>query len=375
MAEAVAKAAGVPRRRRAAGGDVRRLAADRGRERRSTSGAPALAAIELTPAAAGPADARVAGDQTSPTRSPPPATASVEWKLDGARIQAHRPAATCACSPATSTTSPIACGGVVDVVRALPGGDLVLDGEVLGVADDGTPRRFQDTMGDFGADAAPGAARGLAARSSSTSCTSAATPSSTSRCRCAASARRDRARADAGSRRSSPPTRSRPSGSSTRAMAAGHEGVMVKDLASPTTPGGAAGRGARSSRSTRSTSWCSPSSGDTAGARAGCRTCTSARAARDGEFVMVGKTFKGLTDELLRWQTERFQRSSARHGARVTSCTSGPSRWSRSRSTACRCRRATRAASRCASPRVRRYRDDKPAAEADTIEHVQALLR
>ena len=44
----------------------------------------------------------------------------------------------------------------------------------------------------------------------------------------------------------------------------------------------------------------------TAGARAGCRTCTSARAAPDGEFVMVGKTFKGLTDELLTWQTERF---------------------------------------------------------------------
>ena len=27
----------------------------------------------------------------------------------------------------------------------------------------------------------------------------------------------------------------------------------------------------------------------------------------DGEFVMVGKTFKGLTDELLRWQTARLQ--------------------------------------------------------------------
>ena len=32
-----------------------------------------------------------------------------------------------------------------------------------------------------------------------------------------------------------------------------------------------------------------------------------ARDEETGEFVMLGKTFKGLTDELLRWQTERFQ--------------------------------------------------------------------
>ncbi len=37
----------------------------------------------------------------------------------------------------------------------------MLDGEVLGVLDDGTPRRFQDTMGDFGADT-PGRGSGLA---------------------------------------------------------------------------------------------------------------------------------------------------------------------------------------------------------------------
>src|SRR5690606_22809408 len=56
-------------------------------------------------------------------------------------------------------------GGVVELVRSLPGGDLVLDGEVLGVDDAGSPRRFQDTMGDFGADAAvDGAGRGSGLR-------------------------------------------------------------------------------------------------------------------------------------------------------------------------------------------------------------------
>ena len=41
-----------------------------------------------------------------------------------------------------------------------------------------------------------------------------------------------------------------------------------------------------------------------------------ARDPRTGGFVMLGKTFKGLTDELLRWQTERFQELADR-GQRV----------------------------------------------------------
>ena len=39
----------------------------------------------------------------------------------------------------------------------------MLDGEVLGVDDEGTPRRFQDTMGDFGADAPTRRGAGLSA--------------------------------------------------------------------------------------------------------------------------------------------------------------------------------------------------------------------
>ena len=57
---------------------------------------------------------------------------------------------------------------IVETVAALPGGDLVLDGEALGVLDDGSPQRFQDTMGDFGADADRRAGERYPARSSST---------------------------------------------------------------------------------------------------------------------------------------------------------------------------------------------------------------
>jgi DNA ligase-1 len=94
----------------------------------------------------------------------------------------------------------------------------------------------------------------------------------------------------------------------------------------------------------------------------------------DDGFVMVGKTFKGLTDELLAWQTERFQQLAigtedgyivhvrpevvveiALDGVQVSTRYPGG------------------VALRFA--RVRRYREDKSAAEADRIETVQAMLR
>ncbi len=84
----------------------------------------------------------------------------MEWKLDGARVQAHRRGDEVRLFTRNLNDVTDRLGGVVDVVRALPGGDLVLDGEVLGVDDTGTPRPFQDTMGDFGSDGIAG--RGIA---------------------------------------------------------------------------------------------------------------------------------------------------------------------------------------------------------------------
>ncbi len=56
----------------------------------------------------------------------------------------------------------------------------------------------------------------------------------------------------------------------------------------------------------------------------------------DGGFVMLGKTFKGLTDELLEWQTDEAQGARARSGDRgyVVRCARSSS--SRSRSTSYR---------------------------------------
>jgi DNA ligase-1 len=86
---------------------------------------------------------------------------------------------------------------------------------------------------------------------------------------------------------------------------------------------------------------------------------------------MLGKTFKGLTDEMLRWQTERLQ-SLATHSTRarvdvrpelvveiaVDGVQTSP-------------RYPAGMALRFA--RVLRHRPDKPAAEADTVEEVAKL--
>ena len=92
----------------------------------------------------------------------------------------------------------------------------------------------------------------------------------------------------------------------------------------------------------------------------------------DGGFVMVGKTFKGMTDEMLHWQTRRFEELATDRTAHVVHlqpeqvvevAVDGVQRSSRY---------AGGVALRFA--RVLRYRSDKPAAEADTIAAVRGVL-
>ena len=158
------------------------------------------------------------------------------------------------------------------------------------------------------------------------------------------------------------------------ALAAGHEGVMVKALESPYQAGrrGATWRKVKPVHTLdlvvlaaewghgRRTGWLSNLH---LGARGD-----------DGTFVMVGKTFKGLTDELLRWQTVELQvralgapeRGFIQHVRPelvVEIAIDGVQRSSRYPGGV-----ALRFA------RVRRYRTDKAAVDADTIERVQGML-
>jgi ATP-dependent DNA ligase I len=91
----------------------------------------------------------------------------------------------------------------------------------------------------------------------------------------------------------------------------------------------------------------------------------------DGGFVMLGKTFKGLTDAMLTWQTEKLLSLSVERGDWVVTVRpelvveiafDGVQRSTRYPGGV-----ALRFA------RVLRYREDKPASEADTLAAVKAL--
>jgi DNA ligase-1 len=155
------------------------------------------------------------------------------------------------------------------------------------------------------------------------------------------------------------------------ALARGHEGVMVKSLSSPYEAGrrGSAWRKVKPVRTfdlvVLAVEWGS-------GRRRGWLSNLWLGARGEDGFVMVGKTFKGMTDALLEWQTkELLAREVARDGhvvhvrpeLVVEIAIDGV-------------QRSTRYPGGLALrfARVKRYRDDKGPDDADTIESLQALL-
>jgi DNA ligase 1 len=158
------------------------------------------------------------------------------------------------------------------------------------------------------------------------------------------------------------------------ALARGHEGVMVKALTS-TYDAGRRGGSWRKVKPVRTldlvvlgVEW---GSGRRQGWLSNLHLGARAVDVDDG-FVMVGKTFKGLTDELLAWQTEALLALEDHREGHVVFvrpelvveiALDGVQRSTRYPGGV-----ALRFA------RVKRYRDDKAPADADTIESVQALL-
>jgi DNA ligase-1 len=166
MTDAVAKAAAVPidsvRRAAMFSGDLGRAA-----DAALTGGEAALAAIGLTVLQpVQPMLAATAGSVAEALSLTGPA--SVEWKLDGARIQVHRLGDGVRVFTRNLNEITDRLPQVVAAVRRFPSERLVLDGEALGVDGDGRPHLFQDTMSRFGADQ-PGVAVGLQVGSSTCS--------------------------------------------------------------------------------------------------------------------------------------------------------------------------------------------------------------
>ena len=367
MADAVARAAGVPaaavRRAAMLAGDLSGVAA-----LAMGGGAEALAGVGLRlhcavqpMLASGSAD--VADALAGCGR------ASVEWKLDGARIQVHRDPGRVSVFTRGLNDVTDRLPGIVALARSLPASHFILDGEAMGWGEDDRPGRFQDTMSRFGHyDGVAGAS--LAARFFD----------------CIHLDGEDLLdlplldRLSALERVAGPwrvpsivtddPTKA--SAFLDAALADGHEGVMVKAAGSRYEAGrrGAAWRKVKPVQTfdlvVLAAEWGH-------GRRTG-RLSNLHLGARGADGpVMVGKTFKGLTDELLAWQTaELLAREVGRSGITVQVrpelvvevALDGV-------------QTSTRYPGGIALrfARVRRYRPDKSAAEADTLDSLQALLR
>ncbi len=304
--------------------------------------------------------------------------ASVEWKLDGARIQAHRADGDVRIYTRNLNDVTARLGGVVEVVRSLPGDDVVLDGEVLGVEETGSPKRFQDTMGDFGADAVPdgdGRGRGLQAFFFDVLHAGASVVDEP------LAVRRELLAEIVPAASRLPSIVTDDVHAAQRfldgAIEAGHEGVMVKDLDAAYD----AGRRGGSWRKVKpvytldlvvlAAEWGH-------GRRRGWLSNLHLGArGEDGSFLMVGKTFKGLTDDLLRWQTDRFLAlavgEEAARDAHVVHVRPEQVVEIAVDGVQISSRYPGGVALRFA--RVRRYRNDKRPEDADTIDAVRRLLR
>jgi DNA ligase 1 len=303
-----------------------------------------------------------------------PLPVAFEWKVDGARIQAHRSGDTVRLYTRSLNDVTAALPEVVEALAALPARDFVLDGEAIALRASGRPHPFQITMRRFGRrldveaqraelpvvafyfDCLRLDGRSLADRPARErfEALARAVPAAL-RMPQLVTASEDEARAF-----------------HEAALAAGHEGVMAKSLDAPYEAGN------------RGSSWLKIKHVHTLdlvvlaaerghGRRAGwlSNLHLGARDPATGEWIMLGKTFKGLTDELLEWQTREFlARETHREGDTVfvrpelvveiafSDLQASP-------------RYPGGLALRLA--RVKRYREDKRAADADTMDTVRAL--
>ncbi|MDP9116997.1 MAG: ATP-dependent DNA ligase [Actinomycetota bacterium] len=373
-ADAVAKAAGVP------AAEVRRAAMIAGNlpgvaAAAMSGGSAALSAFTLRVGhPISPMLAQTAASMTAALQRLG-GSAIVEAKLDGARIQIHRAGAEVAIFTRTLDDVTDRLPEVVRAVLDLPVTDLVADAEAIALRTDGRPAPFQVTAARFGRSVDVHTAAqeqpltaflfdllhldgsdllDLPAEQRVYALDTIVTSSS----RIPRLITED---LDAAERFMA------------ATLAAGHEGVMVK---SPTSPYEAGRRGA---------GWLKVKPVHTldlvvlavewgSGRRSGklSNIHLGAREAATGGFVMLGKTFKGMTDQMLEWQTARFTELAdgptdgwvvrLRPQQVVEIAFDGVQRSSRYPGGL-----ALRFA------RVVRYRDDKPPEEADTIEAVRAL--
>ncbi len=300
-------------------------------------------------------------------------SAALEWKLDGARVQVHKSGGEVRVYSRLLNDVTAAVPEVAAAVAALPARDLILDGEAIALRPDERPHPFQVTMRRFGRSVDSAEMRAelplrafffdllhrdgqdlidLPARERAAALADALPPP----------LRIPRVEA---------PGLAAAEAFLAEALARGHEGVMAKSLAAPYE----AGR--------RGSAWLKVKRAHTldlvvlavewgSGRRRGWLSNLHLGARGPDGFVMLGKTFKGMTDEMLKWQTERLLALDSGRDGHVVYV---------------RPELVVEVAfdGLQASPhypgglalrfaRVKRYRPDKSAADAATIDEVRALV-
>ncbi|HEX6256561.1 MAG TPA: ATP-dependent DNA ligase [Euzebyales bacterium] len=292
-------------------------------------------------------------------------------KIDGARVQVHRDGDRLAVFTRSLRDITAEVPGIVAAVRALPVDAVILDGEAVSLRDDGRPETFQVTMQRLG-DGSAGDGGGHVTVVRFFDCLhhdgvdlideplrrrltalDAAVPADAVVERCETD--------DPGALEAF----------FDRVVATGFEGMVVKDPASPYEAGrrGAAWRKVKPSWTldlvVLAVEWGS-------GRRRGWLSNIHL-GARDseGRFVMLGKTFKGMTDEMLAWQTERFLELETSREGHVVHVRPEQVVEVAIDGVQTSTRYPGGVALRFA--RVKRYRDDKTAAQADTIATVRAI--
>ena len=300
--------------------------------------------------------------------------AAFEYKFDGARVQVHKSGDDVVVYSRSSNDVTPAVPEVAAAVRALPARDLILDGEVLSFDSEGRPQPFQVSMRRFG--------RRLDVERMLTELPMTPFWFDLIYLNGGSLIDEPQAKRFAELARLAPAEALVPNlvtASSEQAedflhqaLARGHEGVMAKSRES----GYAAGA--------RGQSWLKIKKARTLdlvilaaewgnGRRQGwlSNLHLGARDTQKGGFAMLGKTFKGLTDEMLRWQTEellKLEISRDRYTVYVEPKLVAEIAFNEIQVST---RYASGLALRFA--RVKRYRPDKSAADADTFETVQHL--
>ena len=300
---------------------------------------------------------------------------ALDYKLDGVRVQVHREGPEVRVFTRRLREVTEAVPEVVDAVRAMPARRLVLDGEVLALRADGRPLPFQVTMRRFGRGPDDAAVlRDLPLTPFFFDCLVVDADELIDE----PLASRAAALASVAGRRWLVPRVLSPGQAEAEAFVdaarrAGHEGVMAKGL------------GAGYEAGMRGAAWLKIKPAATldvvvlaaewgSGRRQGwlSNLHLGARDAEAGGFVMLGKTFKGLTDATLAWQTRRLlelETGRDRYTVYVR-----PQLVVEVAFNEVQASRRYPGGVALRFARVKRYRDDKAPGDADTIASVRALL-